>query len=475
MADKNMEAQISVEFEEATSRQSLNSGETINTLWSKVKRWLSDLKAVAFSGSYIDLSDKPTTATTDTDGLMSAKDKSKLDNADNKYALKSKYGDTTINVGRKAGTDVGARSTAEGYGNTANGNYSHAEGEFTTASGGYSHAEGIHTTASGEMSHAEGKDTTASGANSHAEGFETTASGLASHAGGIGTKALHDNEVAYGKYNKSNADTVFSVGDGTADDARHNAFEITTTGGKLHDKDIATTENISNPNLLINPDFKINQRGVSGTFSETGKYFVDRWRLASGAVTVNADGTLTLNGTISQIFENAVGDNVTASVSAGAATYDNSTKTFSITANGETISWAKLEHGSNATQFFPPDTATELLKCMRYYEILMPSGVDRAVTGFLEIDKKAIFDMKFSVPKRCVPSLTSNSIRIIVNTFDAYLAILNNCPVSQGETDKHGVVIKSDSPVISSDSSGYIGVSMDAIHNADLAVDAEIY
>ena len=59
MADKNMEAQISVEFEEATSRQSLNSGETINTLWSKVKRWLSDLKAVAFSGSYNDLSDKP--------------------------------------------------------------------------------------------------------------------------------------------------------------------------------------------------------------------------------------------------------------------------------------------------------------------------------------------------------------------------------------------------------------------------------
>lgn len=60
MADKNMEAQISVEFEEATSRQSLNSGETINTLWGKVKRWLSDLKTVAFSGSYNDLSDKPT-------------------------------------------------------------------------------------------------------------------------------------------------------------------------------------------------------------------------------------------------------------------------------------------------------------------------------------------------------------------------------------------------------------------------------
>lgn len=155
-----------------------------------------------------------TVATKDTDGLMSASDKGKLDNADNTYALKSKYGDTTIDVGRKANTNAGRYSTAEGYRTTASGNGSHAEGSGTTASGGYSHAEGINT----------------------------TASGLASHAGGIGTKALHDNEVAYGKYNKSNADTVFSVGDGTADDARHNAFEITTTGGKLHDKDIATTD-----------------------------------------------------------------------------------------------------------------------------------------------------------------------------------------------------------------------------------------
>ena len=285
MADKNMEAQISVEFEEATSRQSLNSGETINTLWGKVKRWLSDLKAVAFSGSYIDLSDRPTTATISADGLMSAEDKSKLDDADNTYALKSKYGDTTINVGRKAGTTVGAYSTSEGDSTTASGGTSHAEGFYTKAIGVSSHAEGSGTTASGGRSHAEGystnlisnvitdfsPDTTnddiiaawktnkfslAKGNNSHSEGFDTlalgngshaegrltTASGTNSHAGGWCTEALHDNEVSYGKYNKSNNDTLFSIGDGTADDARHNAFEITTTGGKLHDKDIATTD-----------------------------------------------------------------------------------------------------------------------------------------------------------------------------------------------------------------------------------------
>ena len=183
-----------------------------------------------------------TVATISADGLMSAEDKSKLDDADNTYALKSKYGDTTIDVGRKADTTVGFRSTAEGNKTTASGLCSHAEGDGTTASGGWSHAEGSGTIASKQCAHAEGVRTTASGANSHAEGQLTTASGANSHAGGWCTEALHDNEVSYGKYNKSNNDTLFSIGDGTATDARHNAFEITKTGGKLHDKDIATTD-----------------------------------------------------------------------------------------------------------------------------------------------------------------------------------------------------------------------------------------
>ena len=124
--------------------------------------------------------------------------------------------------------------------------------------------------------------------------------------------------------------------------------------------------NYSNPNLLINYDFKINQRGAAGTISTHG-YFVDCWKLEDGEVTINSGGTLTLNGTISQTLENAVGANVTASASAGTASYDNTTKTFTLTAAGEVIVWAKLEIGSIATPFVPTDPATELLKCQRYF------------------------------------------------------------------------------------------------------------
>ena len=47
-------------FSEASSRTNIASGESLSTLFGKIKKWFSDLKAVAFSGSYDDLSNKPT-------------------------------------------------------------------------------------------------------------------------------------------------------------------------------------------------------------------------------------------------------------------------------------------------------------------------------------------------------------------------------------------------------------------------------
>ena len=143
----------------------------------------------------------------------------------NNKADKSKYGDTTINVGRHPNTNVGGYSTAEGGLTTASGNYSHTEGNQTTASGGYSHAEGFSTKASGKSSHAEGTATTASGDYSHAEGCNTTAGNIASHASG------HFNvNMKTGGDVSNTVGTAFVIGNGTGTNARSNAFSVMFDG-----------------------------------------------------------------------------------------------------------------------------------------------------------------------------------------------------------------------------------------------------
>ena len=130
-------------------------------------------------------------------------------------------------------TASGGFSHAEGGSNTASGDYSHAEGYSTKASGLQSHAEGGSTTASGKYSHAEGYSTTASAHQSHAEGLWTKANGESSHAEGHYTKATNLAEHAQGRFNVSdtnNSGTLFTIGNGTADDKRHNVVSIYCNG-----------------------------------------------------------------------------------------------------------------------------------------------------------------------------------------------------------------------------------------------------
>lgn len=59
--DKTGDArEIVVTFEEATERTNISTGERISTILGKIKRFFTDLKTVAFTGSYTDLTDKPT-------------------------------------------------------------------------------------------------------------------------------------------------------------------------------------------------------------------------------------------------------------------------------------------------------------------------------------------------------------------------------------------------------------------------------
>lgn len=50
-------------FTQATQRENISSGESIATMFGKISKWFSDLKTVAFSGNYADLSNKPTIPT----------------------------------------------------------------------------------------------------------------------------------------------------------------------------------------------------------------------------------------------------------------------------------------------------------------------------------------------------------------------------------------------------------------------------
>lgn len=68
-----------VAFTEASARENIVSNEKSSTLFGKVQKWFSDLKKVAFTGSYNDLIDTPSNATTSSSGLMSASDKTDLD------------------------------------------------------------------------------------------------------------------------------------------------------------------------------------------------------------------------------------------------------------------------------------------------------------------------------------------------------------------------------------------------------------
>lgn len=157
----------------------------------------------------------------------------------------------------------------------------------------------------------------------------------------------------------------------------------------------------SNPNLLINPDFKINQRGAT-SYEQLG-YSVDRWKIWNVTVTPSTSGGITVKndkytdtGTFIQILENATEGDSTLSCYVTSVTgtvtmfaddntqvvlkqglnvvhTSNSTKNFSIFLNrgtSITLKWVKLEQGKVATAFIAPNMAEEITKCKRYFQVL---------------------------------------------------------------------------------------------------------
>lgn len=180
-----------------------------------------------------------------------------------------------------------------------------------------------------------------------------------------------------------------------------------------------------NRNLLDNWYFgnPVNQRDVSGTISSAG-YFLDRWKLVSGSVTISADG-ITLNGTMQQVLETAPVGTVTVSALTQAGvgevvpTYDSASKTVTVTADGKKLVAVKLEMGPQQTLAHQedgvwvlneiPDYGEELTKCMRYLQVLAApydtSGNGVAI-GYANNTVDLWVPIPLAVPMRISPTPT---------------------------------------------------------------------
>lgn len=203
--------------------------------------------------------------------------------------------------------------------------------------------------------------------------------------------------------------TSAQSGGSGADDVARAAIEAHAGNADIHvtADEKAAWDGLSNPNLLINPDFSINQRGKTAYTGST--FTVDYWKKNyDGTITVG-DTSITLsNGSlIRQPMEYAdklSGQKVTVSIKANgtirskSSVFPTDTSSFSfyydedviitryisdsvtwfvITARKEvSIEWVKLEVGGAATPFVSPDPAAELAKCQRYYQVRTTNDID---------------------------------------------------------------------------------------------------
>ena len=191
---------------------------------------------------------------------------------------------------------TGKGSVAIGLGTIASGEYSLSNGHETRANNHDSHAEGYGTNASGDQSHTEGIVTTTNGLASHAEGQGSTTgtNATAAHAEGSYTIANNESEHAQGKYNVSdteNSGTLFTIGNGTDNDKRHNVVGI------YHNGDI----NIEGPNTT-NHNTGYFKTTVDGSHTEVVRGNYTQTIGTTGKnntcnITVNGNTTNRLNGT----------------------------------------------------------------------------------------------------------------------------------------------------------------------------------
>ena len=166
--------------------------------------------------------------------------------------------------------------------------------------------------------------------------------------------------------------------------------KITDSGG---------SELLGRRNAIINGNFGVNQRGVSGTVSlSAGDYGHDRWKAGSSGCTYTfstTEGVTTIDisaGSLIQVIEdvNLVTDTYvlswegTAQGKIGAGSYGDSGVTGSVTGGSNlsiefdtgTVSRVQFERGTKPTPFEHRSYGEELALCQRYYQLLPLSPIN---------------------------------------------------------------------------------------------------
>ena len=268
---------------------------------------------------------------------------------------------------------------------------------------------------------------------------------------------------------------------------------------KIKDGDIVANKSllcnqVSNPNYLINADFKVNQRG-STSYSGMTKYTVDRWKtdalnskveVCEDGVVVGIYGTTTnsarrcfvqdvedyqkfkgktvcfsveysdlvqdVEDSVSIKIHDGVSDKsskvlkveggiafVTKTIDKNAtklsvriSAYNNSAKNYSVK-----IKWAKLELGEVPTTFVPRLYAEELTLCQRYYQIYKKTSAHIGNpcyigTFWAASDGGGYMLIDLVSPMRVYPTLKTITITYKVGTIDS--STFNSVLGASGDT-----------------------------------------
>lgn len=238
----------------------------------------------------------------------------------------------------------------------------------------------------------------------------------------------------------------------------NDAYILDNTGKQVDDAVDYALAN-GNRNLLDNPFFTVNQRGVSGTLTGNYGYCFDRWKLAGGgsssSMTIGSDGrTITLNGTsqytqlrqnlepilcnslmrrtvtLSCLFSdgNIFAATFTPTSEAQYTKYMANNRSYLcldlrtsqrcafVLINGEsrTIKAMKLELGSYSTlaNDVPPNYGEELRKCKYYFERVKTEGNTLSLGIGYNDGYNTMYGVMKIEPKRVTPSLSGSSLLI---------------------------------------------------------------